>query len=107
MIFVPDRILTAVCFPDAPCDIQYPHMTVMLNKKLQPIQSNQLLKATCDDPNKFQEPYLKCKNNELLEKSKVYKTTADVVDQFNQLEAVIVYFIVFGKDDRVTFKTLS
>ena len=46
VIFVPNKIMTAVCFPHAECANQFPHMTLLLGKWA-PKMSNDALEASC------------------------------------------------------------
>lgn len=46
VLFVPDRILTGICFPKYEIDNEFPHMTLMV-KKWPPVNSNKVLEATC------------------------------------------------------------
>ena len=57
VVYVPGRILTAICFPKAEVDNEFPHMTLMLGGKWKPVLSNAVLKATCTDPLRFQGSY--------------------------------------------------
>lgn len=43
VIYVPGRILTAVCFPNAPVENEFPHMTLMLGGKWTAKLSNSVL----------------------------------------------------------------
>ena len=57
IVYVPNRILTAVCFPKAEIDNEFPHMTLMLGGKWGAVLSNSVLKATCNDPARFKDYY--------------------------------------------------
>jgi hypothetical protein len=46
LLFVPGKIMTAVCFPDTLIENKMPHMTLLLNK-WQAKNSNDALEATC------------------------------------------------------------
>jgi len=60
VLFVPDRILTAICFPSHDVDNEFPHMTLM-TKKWKPVNSNDVLKQTCSKDCAFNEFYEKLK----------------------------------------------
>ena len=66
VLYVPGRILTAVCFPKAPVENEFPNMTLMLGGKWTAKLSNSVLTATCKDTNRFQSGYVDSKagNNE-------------------------------------------
>ena len=57
VLYVPGRILTAVCFPKVPVENEFPHMTLMLGGKWTAKLSNSVLMATCKDANRFQSGY--------------------------------------------------
>jgi hypothetical protein len=48
LLFVPGKILTAVCFPEADVDNKFPHMTLLLGK-WPAKNSNMALEYTCTD----------------------------------------------------------
>jgi hypothetical protein len=57
VVYVPGRILAAVCFPKAPVENEFPHMTLMLGGKWTAKLSNSVLMATCKDANRFKSGY--------------------------------------------------
>jgi hypothetical protein len=61
VIYVPGRILTAICFPKAPVENEFPHMTLMLGGKWTAKLSNSVLMATCKDTNRFKSGYMDTK----------------------------------------------
>lgn len=64
LIFVPGKIMTAVCFPTTPVENKIPHMTLLLGA-WQAKNSNDALEATCLKPSHpFYELYNKAKNQE-------------------------------------------
>lgn len=61
VVYVPNRILIAVCFPKTAVENEFPHMTLMLGGKWPAVLSNAVLKSTCQDPQKFQASYQEVK----------------------------------------------
>ena len=58
IVYVPGRILTAICFPDQLTDNKFPHMTIMIgNNNWSPKLSNTILQETCDNPLSFKLSY--------------------------------------------------
>lgn len=59
VIYAPKKMLVGVCFPDAPCANQHPHMTLLMGSKsgYNAVHSNNILQATCSDETKFKTTY--------------------------------------------------
>jgi len=49
LIYVPEKILTAVCFPKAEVENKYPHMTLAISGGWKPVNSNTVLMKTCSE----------------------------------------------------------
>ena len=57
MVYVPERILTGICFPKAEVQNTFPHLTIMTCNNWKPVHSNIVLEATCKDPEHFKYYY--------------------------------------------------
>ena len=62
IIYVPGRILTAICFPNLPIENEYPHMTLMLGNNWAAKLSNSVLIESCKRDERFKECYNSSKN---------------------------------------------
>lgn len=57
LVYVPGQLLTAVCFPKADVDNEFPHMTLLLGGNWTAKLSNTILQETCRDPIRFKLSY--------------------------------------------------
>jgi hypothetical protein len=65
LIFVPGKIMAAVCFPSTLIENEFPHMTLLLGSWAAKF-SNDALTFTCSEPSQpFYDLYHKAKNQEM------------------------------------------
>ena len=62
VLYVPGRILTAVCFPKSDVENVFPHLTLMLGNKWTAKLSNSVLQETCKDAKRFKLSYEESKS---------------------------------------------
>ena len=94
LLFVPGKILTGVCFPDADVENRFPHMTLLLGK-WPAKNSNMALEFTCSDSKQpFQSLY-----NYALSENKGGRDHASFLEDclFEKKEKASAYFIVLEK----------
>ena len=56
LLIAEGKIITGICFPDCGIENEFPHVTLMTNGWSAKM-SNNLLKATCDEGQKFSQFY--------------------------------------------------
>jgi len=106
VIYVPGKILTAVVFPKAPVDNEFPHMTLMIGGNWKPMFSNNVLIETCKNFQRFKHPYQDCAFDKVKQQS-VSFTNGVKIPVGKKDEIVNVYFITFDKHSRVTFDGIT
>lgn len=47
IIYVPDKLIAGICFPDFEIENEHPHVTMMVSEGWSPVLSNSLISATC------------------------------------------------------------
>jgi len=47
LIYIPDKIIAGVCFPEFDIENIYPHLTLVISEGWAPVMSNTILTATC------------------------------------------------------------
>ena len=47
LIYVPDKLILGVCFPDFEIENDHPHVTLLVSDGWAPVVSNNILQATC------------------------------------------------------------
>ena len=47
VIYVPEKLVAGICFPDCEIENEFPHMTLMVSSGWAPVLSNAVIKATC------------------------------------------------------------
>jgi hypothetical protein len=57
IIYVPDKLIAGVCFPDFDIENEFPHVTMMVSEGWAPVLSNALIKETCSRGKAFYEAY--------------------------------------------------
>lgn len=62
VVYVPEKIMAAVVFPNAACANKYPHLTLAIAGAWKPVNSNTILTATCDDASLFGAQYNELKS---------------------------------------------
>ena len=67
VVYVPEKILTGICFPKAEVDNKRPHLTLMTGGQYKPVNSNTILEATCADEDLFKNEYAWLASDELSE----------------------------------------
>ena len=58
VIYVPDKIVTGICFPECEIENEFPHMTLMVSSGWAPKLSNDIIKATCGRGGIFEQAYI-------------------------------------------------
>lgn len=98
MIYVPNCVLTAICFPKAEVDNKFPHMTLFMHQNWEASVSNQILMSTCDDRDKFKNQYNRVKHSKAYAASVERIKTQILNPKTNLLVNVYAYFIIFPQD---------
>lgn len=57
LVYVPDKLIAAVCFPNFEVENRFPHCTLLTSEGWAPVLSNTLLETTCDRGKCFYEAY--------------------------------------------------
>ena len=95
LLFVPGKIMTGVCFPDAMIENRFPHMTLLLNKWLAK-NSNDALEATCShEQHPFHDLYEKARLGQGMGEGhmvKGYKIVRDTVEAYFVILDVPIVF---------------
>ena len=58
LIYVPDKLVAGICFPDAEIENEFPHLTLMVSQGWSPVMSNAVIKATCGRNGVFEQAYI-------------------------------------------------
>ena len=107
VIYVPERILTGICFPAAEVENEFPHLTIMLAGGWKPVNSNAVIQATCKEGAPFADLYQAVKKGDFDGPDmSVVQWAADVEVQLtrNKNEKVPrVYLVVFDESTAVKF----
>lgn len=106
VVYVPQRILTAVCFPKAEIENEFPHMTLMLGGNWTAKLSNAVLQETCKQVEKFKNSYKECQNNNIKDPF-VQQASANIQVTKSKSEQVEAYFIGFDKHSQITFEGIT
>ena len=93
--------MTAVCFPKAEIENEFPHMTLMMGGPWKAMHSNNVLKATC--ANDFKDSYTQKNETQSVE------CASGVAIHLgkNKTEVVDIYYICFSKQDWVHFNGVT
>ena len=62
-MYIPNKIISLICFPKVPVENEYPHLTVMC-KDWRPVQSNEGLEVMLKNQ-EISRSYIKLRNKEL------------------------------------------
>ena len=58
LIYVPDKLVAGICFPEAEIENEFPHLTLMVSQGWAPVMSNAVIKATCGRGGEFEQAYI-------------------------------------------------
>ena len=58
LIYIPDKIVTGICFPDCEIENEFPHMTLFVSQGWAPVMSNTIIQATCGRNGVFEQAYI-------------------------------------------------
>ena len=58
LIYIPDKLVAGICFPDAEIENEFPHLTLMVSQGWSPVMSNSVIKATCGRNGVFEQAYI-------------------------------------------------
>ena len=58
VIYVPEKLVAGVCFPDCDIENEFPHLTLMVSQGWAPVMSNSIIKATCGRGGVFEQAYI-------------------------------------------------
>ena len=58
MIYVPEKLVAAICFPDCEIENEFPHLTLMVSTGWSPVMSNAVIQATCAKNGVFEQAYI-------------------------------------------------
>ena len=95
VVYVPGRLLTAICFPSLPSDNEFPHMTLMTgHPDWSPKLSNTVLQQTCTNPISFKLSYEETQDG-VKEQFVQFAGDVNISLSRNSAEKVEVYYIAF------------
>ena len=57
IVYVPDKLIAGICFPQAEVENEFPHLTLMVSQGWAPVMSNAVIKATCAEGKPFENAY--------------------------------------------------
>ena len=57
LIYVPDKLVAGICFPQIGIENTYPHLTLMVSDGWSPVMSNAVIQATCGAGMPFHDAY--------------------------------------------------
>ena len=90
IIYVPDRLIAGICFPDFEIENEFPHLTMMVSEGWAPVLSNSVITATCGVGKPFHDAYEAARKNVMPAKN------AGVLTQENvRIEKKGVHEVVF------------
>ena len=87
IVYIPDKIITGVCFPDFEVQNEMPHVTLMVSEGWPPVLSNQLLTLTAKQ---FKDAYEAARDGILPAKNAGVLTVKNVKINKGSYEAVFV-----------------
>lgn len=58
VIYVPEKLVAGICFPDCEIENEYPHLTLMVSQGWAPVMSNAVIQATCRQKAVFEQAYI-------------------------------------------------
>ena len=58
VVYVPEKLVAGVCFPDCDIENEFPHLTLMVSQGWAPVMSNSIIKATCGRGGVFEQAYI-------------------------------------------------
>ena len=57
IIYVPDKLVAGICFPQIEIENAFPHITLMVSEGWAPVLSNSIIQATCGKGMAFYDAY--------------------------------------------------
>jgi hypothetical protein len=63
VVYVPEKLICAVCFPKYEIENWFPHVTLMISEGWPAVLSNAVLNATCNKGQPFYEAYEAARKN--------------------------------------------
>ena len=91
VIYVPDKLVTGICFPDCEIENSFPHMTLMVSQGWAPMLSNAIIKATCGRGGIFEQAYIAAEDRKRPAAGAGVHTANNItIDKKGQNEVVFV-----------------
>ena len=105
-MYVPNRIISAICFPSVEVNTKFPHMDLMLGPNTTQVLSNMILNQIFGEGRKLETIYIKLADPNTEYKASVHKCKIQIVDGIN-IEVADVFVVVFEKKKQIKLKTLT
>lgn len=91
VVYVPDKLICGVCFPNYEIENWFPHLTMMISDGWAAMMSNSVLNATCNKGQPFYEAYEAARKGVLPAKNAGVITADNVkIEKKGQNEVVFV-----------------
>ena len=91
VVYIPDKIVVGICFPECEIDNEFPHLTMMVSSGFKPVDSNTVIKATCGKKKVFEQAYLAASDGmKPAEGAGVHAAEDVVIDKKGKQEVVFV-----------------
>lgn len=91
VIYVPDKLVTGICFPQTDIENEFPHLTLMVSQGWAPVLSNSVIKAVCAEHKPFENAYEAAKEGLLPAKGAGVHTESNVlIEKKGKQEVVFV-----------------
>lgn len=106
VIYVPEKILAAICFPNAACNNKYPHLTLATAGAWKPVNSNTILTNSVESDPSFGAQYNDLKNGKASQQEQQVIECSNLNVQLarNKVEKVDkTYMIVFPPEKQIKF----
>jgi len=58
VIYVPEKLVAGICFPDCEIENEFPHLTLMVSQGWAAVMSNSVIQATCGKNGIFEQAYI-------------------------------------------------
>lgn len=58
IIYVPEKLVAGICFPNCEIENEFPHLTLMVSQGWAPVLSNAVIQATCRKNGVFEQAYI-------------------------------------------------
>ena len=91
VIYVPEKLVAGICFPDCEIENEFPHITLMVSQGWAPVMSNAIIQATCRAKGPFEQAYIAAEDGKRPARGAGVHTAKDVtIDKKGKNEVVFV-----------------